>query len=606
MHILLVGRNTSSTRTLFFFFFFFLLLFLLMKVSCDYGFILNGFNGLKNLSLDGASSITLTGLLQLTDATSNTMGHAFHRTPLCLPPPSKPFSFSTTFVFAIVSRNSDISGHDIAFVMSPTGNLSTAISSQFLGLFNRENNGNSSNHIIAVEIDTIMNSEFRDIDYNHVGVNVNGLVSVDSHTAGYYDDGGSDGGDGSFKNMTRTSGQAIQMWVEFSSEDSKVNITLALIGTPKPSRPLLSTAINFSREIFEKTYVGFSSATGPWLTSHYILGWSFMMDGQAEPLDYAKLLQLPRFGTKRDLRALVTWLPLVLCALLLLAVVAIALIERRRVKFAEILEDWELEYEPHRFAYKELFRATMGFKDKMLLGRGGFGRVYRGVLPSSNAEVAVKRVSHESRPGMKEFVAEIVSIGRLCHRNIVQLLGYCRMKEELFLVYDFMSNSSLDKFLHGHPPKASLDWAQRFQIIKGVASGLLYLHQDWEKIVIHRDIKASNVLLDHEMNGRLGDFGVARLYDHGNDPQTTYIVGHDGLHRAGAGQDREVNHRDRRVRFRSVPSRSRLRKEAGRAGAQRTPAASGGLGAGEVERGVAAGSKGPEIARRRRRGAFGC
>ncbi|KAJ6807348.1 L-type lectin-domain containing receptor kinase IV.2-like [Iris pallida] len=516
MHIIL-GLTMSSTRTLLFFF-------LLMKVSCDYGFIFNGFNGVKNLSLDGASSITPTGLLQLTGATSNTMGHAFHRTPLRLPPPSKPFSFSTTFAFAIVSRNSDISGHGIAFVMSPTGNLSTAISSQFLGLFNRENNGNSSNHIIAVEIDTIMNSEFHDIDYNHVGVDVNGLVSVDSHTAGYYDGGGSSG-DGSFKNMTLASGQAMQMWVEFSSEDSKVNVTLAPIGTPKPSRPLLSTAVNFSREIFEKMHVGFSSATGPWLTSHYILGWSLTMDGQAEPLDYAKLPQLPRFGTKRDLRALVTWLPLVSCALLLLAVAAIALIERRRVKFAEILEDWELEYGPHRFAYKELFRATKGFKDKMLLGRGGFGRVYRGVLPSSNAEVAVKRVSHESRQGMKEFVAEIVSIGRLRHRNIVQLLGYCRRKGELLLVYDFMPNGSLDKFLHGHPPKASLDWAQRFRIIKGVASGLLYLHQDWEKIVIHRDIKASNVLLDHEMNGRLGDFGLARLYDHGNDPQTTHIVG---------------------------------------------------------------------------------
>ncbi|KAJ6846801.1 L-type lectin-domain containing receptor kinase IV.1-like [Iris pallida] len=501
----------------------FLFFLLFLKVSCDNGFVFNGFGAAaKNLRLDGVSSITPTGLLQLTSGTSNVMGHSFRRGPLRLPPPGEPFSFSTTFVFAIASPNSDISGHGIALVMSPTDDLSAAISSQFLGLFNRENNGNSSNRIIAVEIDTIMNSEFHDIDYNHVGVDVNGLTSVDSHTAGYYD-----GSTGSFKNTTLASGQAMQMWVEFSSEDSKLNVTLSpILGTPKPSRPLLSTTVNISREFFGKNYmyIGFSSATGPWLTSHYILGWSFMMDGEAEPLDYTKLPPLPRFTSRRSWKALATWLPVASCALLLLVVAAVAVVVRRRIKYAEILDDWEHEYGPHRFSYKQLFRATRGFKDKTLLGSGGFGRVYRGVLPTSNIQVAVKRVSHESRQGMKEFVAEIVSIGRLRHRNIVQLLGYCRRKGELLLVYDFMPNGSLDKFLHDQS-KASLDWAQRVRIIRGVASGLLYLHQDWEKTVIHRDIKPSNVLLDSEMNGRLGDFGLARLYDHGTDPQTTHIVG---------------------------------------------------------------------------------
>ncbi|KAJ6800440.1 L-type lectin-domain containing receptor kinase IV.2-like [Iris pallida] len=184
----------------------------------------------------------------------------------------------------------------------------------------------------------------------------------------------------------------------------------------------------------------------------------------------------------------------------------------------------EQEYGPHRFSYKELFRATKGFKDKTLLGSGGFGRVYQGVLPSTNVEVAVKRVSHESRQGIKEFVAEIVSIGQLRHRNVVQLLGYCRRKGELLLVYDYMPNGSLDSFLY-HETRPALSWAQRFRIIKGVAAGLLYLHQDWEQIVVHRDIKASNVLLDSELNGRLGDFGLARLYDHGTDAHTTHIMG---------------------------------------------------------------------------------
>ncbi|XP_078150510.1 L-type lectin-domain containing receptor kinase SIT2-like isoform X2 [Carex rostrata] len=197
---------------------------------------------------------------------------------------------------------------------------------------------------------------------------------------------------------------------------------------------------------------------------------------------------------------------------------------KRRFRYAELLEDWEVEFGPHRFSYKDLYRATNGFKERNFLGSGGFGRVYKGVLPVSKLEVAVKRVSHKSSQGMKQFIAEVVSIGRLRHRNLVQLLGYCRRKGELLLVYDYMPNGSLDKYLYGEE-KPTLNWIQRFKIIKGVASALLYLHEDWEQVVIHRDIKASNVLLDCDLNGRLGDFGLARLYDHGTDPQTTHVVG---------------------------------------------------------------------------------
>lgn len=192
--------------------------------------------------------------------------------------------------------------------------------------------------------------------------------------------------------------------------------------------------------------------------------------------------------------------------------------------YVELMEDWEVEFGPHRFAYKDLYKATGGFDDDMLLGVGGFGKVYKGVVPGSRVDVAIKKVCHDSKQGMREFIAEIVSLGRLRHRNVVHLLGYCRRKGELLLVYDYMTNGSLDKYLYGEG-KPALKWAQRIHIVKGAASGLLYLHDGWEQVVIHRDIKASNVLLDSDMNGRLGDFGMARLYDHGAEPSTTTIVG---------------------------------------------------------------------------------
>ncbi|MBA0654745.1 hypothetical protein Goklo_021681 [Gossypium klotzschianum] len=200
------------------------------------------------------------------------------------------------------------------------------------------------------------------------------------------------------------------------------------------------------------------------------------MNGSAEELDLSHLPKVPRFvnDNNRGIKQLKK-------------ILAIAIF------FTGLTLVLEVQYGPHRFSYKDLFKATKGFKEKEVLGRGGFGKVHKGVLPSSNIQITVKRISHDSRQGMREFVAEIATIGRLGHPNLVRLLGYCRRKHELLLVYDCMPNGSLDNFLY-HQPNRSLKWTQRFNIIKDVASALFYLHQQWVQVIIHRDIKPANVL----------------------------------------------------------------------------------------------------------------
>ncbi|KAJ6715958.1 hypothetical protein OIU74_008655 [Salix koriyanagi] len=288
-----------------------------------------------------------------------------------------------------------LSGHGIAFTVSPSVNFTGALSGRYLGILNITTDGLSSNHLLAVELDAIRNPDLKDINDNHIGIDVNSVISIDSAPVTYF------------------------------SDEEKENTSLTLISEPKPTLPLLSTSLDLSSVMLDSMYVGFSSSTGAVASSHYILGWSFNRSGQAQSLDVSKLPSLPPQRKPRRKPYLRIAVPAIAAIILLLAISGAAYIIRRKT-YEELREDWEQEYGPQRFSYKDLYKATKGFAARELLGRGGFGMVYRGVLPSSNMQVAVKKVSHDSRHGTKEFVAEIVSMGRLRHRNLVQLLGYCR------------------------------------------------------------------------------------------------------------------------------------------------------------------------------------
>ncbi|GAB2231562.1 hypothetical protein Droror1_Dr00010570 [Drosera rotundifolia] len=180
-----------------------------------------------------------------------------------------------------------------------------------------------------------------------------------------------------------------------------------------------------------------------------------------------------------------------------------------RVRDIELDKDFETGRGPRRFTYMQLIQATNTFAESKKLGEGGFGGVYKGMLTNPDTDIAVKRVSKGSKQGEKEYVSEVKIISKLRHRNLVQLLGWCHERGDLLLVYEFMANGSLDAHLFGSRPP--LPWPVRHKIALGLASALLYLHEEGEQCVVHRDIKSSNIMLDLNFNPKLGDFGLARL-----------------------------------------------------------------------------------------------
>lgn len=506
---------------------------LLQASTSSSRFAFNGFNDSEQQIIRvEATVIKPSGALRLTNKSHDAIGHAFFGSPLRMlntssSALSRVSSFSTYFVFQIVPADHHRGGYGLAFTLSPSPRFPGGEGEHYLGVLNSSNDGNSSNHIFMVEFDTVNGfSEETDKNGNHVGINVNSMHSTASEPAAYYKNG-SDA-----KEEMDLEKEPVQVWIDYDGANKVLNVTVSPIDVQRPSRPLMVHNIDLSEVIKDEMYAGFSASTDQKRSAHYVLGWSLRLNGIADTLNISQLPVIPVETNSSSLNphlreALISTFSVALFFLL----VALSFVIYRKKTHFEELEDWELDC-PRRLLYRDLYAATKGFKSSQLIGSGGFGEVYKGVLTSgTGAEVAVKKISNNSVQGVREFAAEIESLGRLRHKNLVNLQGWCKHKNDLLLVYEYVPNGSLDRLIYSPTTTTHdqinviLTWEQRFSIIKGIASGLLYLHEEWEQVVIHRDVKSSNVLIDSDMNARLGDFGLARLYNRSRVSYTTNVVG---------------------------------------------------------------------------------
>ncbi|CAA7057129.1 unnamed protein product [Microthlaspi erraticum] len=381
----------------------------------------------------------------------------------------------------------------MTFIISPSPYRIGAQPGQYLGFLNQETNGNPKNHVFALEFDTVNGfADGYDRAGNHIGLNFNSLKSDVQEPVVYYDDDHPD----RKEDFTLQSGDLIRADVEYDGPTKTLNVTVYPASLKsKPTRPLISKHVpKLSQIVQDDMFVGFTAATGSHeLSYHYVTGWSFSSGGDhpvAATLNISELPRPPRHLAKKK-RGYNTQNTALTVALSIVSLILLA--------------------------YKDLYSATNGFKEDRIIGRGGFGNVFRGSISSSTSDqnqIAVKKITPNSMQGVREFIAEIESLGNLSHKNLVKLQGWCKHKLELLIVYDYIPNGSLESLLYGVPRRggAVLTWDERFQIAKGIASGLLYLHEEWDQVVVHRDVKPNNILIEDDMNPRLGDFGLARLY----------------------------------------------------------------------------------------------
>ncbi|KAE8783787.1 putative L-type lectin-domain containing receptor kinase S.7 [Hordeum vulgare] len=457
---------------------------------------------LRNLTLLGGASLR-SASVSLPPPSS----HALFPLPIPFPPNA---SFSTSFLFA--SPASARPASRLSFVLLPDPVVAA------------EGRGGNRSLPLEVAFDASKNRVYTSSAGERIGGNSTGAVDL-------------------------RNGNEVGSWVVYDALRARLEVFLshASLRPPTPSLVVANAtalAARFAEFMFVGFEVSYSSDNGSTDGGFVIHSWTFQTNG-LRAVDLASrpshsvsdsVRSAPASGgvasrkdghRRRLAMGLSISLPIVfLGAVMVFVILSMKKWRSRPAGFNDGVRAKAAGH-PMQFMYQDLFSATKGFDPSLVVGSGGFGTVYKAVCPRSGVTYAVKR-SKQSTESHNEFTAELTIIADLKHPNLVQLRGWCAEKDELLLVYEFMSNGSLDMALHscsGVHRYPTLNWARRYNVAVGIASAVAYLHEEHDKQVIHRDIKCSNILLDSHFNPKLGDFGLARLKDPNTSPRSTLAAG---------------------------------------------------------------------------------
>ncbi|XP_074329943.1 L-type lectin-domain containing receptor kinase IX.1-like [Apium graveolens] len=440
--------------------------------------------------------------------------------------PSKNLTdFSTHFTFVIDSQGGTSYGDGIAFFLAPNGSKAPekATNGAGLGLFADDHPSDKpDNKFVAVEFDIFNNSwDPQNSNIEHVGVVINSLKS--EVTMSWLN-----------SSSSIVNGWTNEAWISYVSSSKNLSVIFRTNGTNTMNQSL-HFVVDLRDHLPEWVTFGFSAAAGYRVAIHRISSWRFYssLESNIDVSDPGVEGSSPS-TTKNNKTGLVVGLAVGGSVFLCSSALGMYIWKKKREQTEDdiLVEDDSMDGDfekgtgPKRFSYNALAQATNNFSQQEKLGEGGFGGVYRGFSKELNCYVAVKRISGDSSQGIKEYASEVKIISRLRHKNLVQLIGWCHEQRNLILVYEYMQNGSLDS--HLFKGQSLLSWRVRYKIAQGLASVLLYLHEEWEQCVVHRDIKSSNVMLDSNFNTKLGDFGLARFVDHDKGAQTTIIAGTRG------------------------------------------------------------------------------
>ncbi|CAO2149477.1 unnamed protein product [Urochloa humidicola] len=422
---------------------------------------------------------------------SSTAGRMSYNYPVRFYDDTTMASFSTCFTFEIVPVEPAYPGDGMAFFLS--GYPSTlGAGGGYLGLYSDDNAP-----FVAVEFDTHQNDW--DPDNRHIGIDIDFLQSGNTTTLP--------------NNLTLKG--TMSATITFDSITGMLVASLLFHDHPSIEPVVVSHKLRDPKSLLPRDVaVGFSGSTGTHVEHHHILTWSFNSTFSAPT---------PPKGHRNIILVIAVVAPIL--ALFICGIVSFKYIKRNRKgrgsqgngRMNVKDEDEALASVVRRnseftvYDFLQVLEATDNFSEENKLGQGGFGPVYKGRL-HDGLEIAVKRLASRSGQGFREFKNEIELIAKLQHTNLVRLLGCCFQGDERLLIYEYMPNKSLDFYIFDEIQRALLDWNKRLAIIEGISQGILYLHKHSRLRVIHRDLKASNILLDHDMNPKISDFGLAKIF----------------------------------------------------------------------------------------------